>query len=125
MARRVGYYVWVSPFISHPFPSVVFASHLPQLTFASNLTLVFVVVAAGSVIAFIIRDLGHPGLAGWIIQVRGGQVLLEIYLICFTGSTAYAERVISVCRQTLRCCGPQISCHRAAHYCLHWVGRIG
>jgi hypothetical protein len=35
-----------------------------------NLTLVFVVVAAGSVIAFIIRDIGHPGLAGWIIQVR-------------------------------------------------------
>ena len=30
---------------------------------------VFVVVAAGSVIAFIIRDLGEPSLAGWIIQV--------------------------------------------------------
>ncbi len=30
---------------------------------------VFVVVAAGSVIAFIIRDLGQPSLAGWIIQV--------------------------------------------------------
>jgi len=30
---------------------------------------VFVVVAAGSVIAFIIRDLGDPALAGWIIQV--------------------------------------------------------
>jgi hypothetical protein len=31
---------------------------------------VFVVVAAGSVIAFIIRDLGDAALAGWIIQVR-------------------------------------------------------
>jgi MFS family permease len=31
---------------------------------------VFVVVAAGSVIAFIIRDLGDASLAGWIIQVR-------------------------------------------------------
>jgi hypothetical protein len=30
---------------------------------------VFVVVAAGSVIAFIIRDLGEPAIAGWIIQV--------------------------------------------------------
>ena len=30
---------------------------------------VFVVVAAGSVIAFIIRDLGDASLAGWIIQV--------------------------------------------------------
>lgn len=31
---------------------------------------VFVVVAAGSVIAFIIRDLGEPSIAGWVIQVR-------------------------------------------------------
>jgi hypothetical protein len=30
---------------------------------------VFVVVAAGSVIAFIIRDLGNASLAGWVIQV--------------------------------------------------------
>ena len=30
---------------------------------------VFVVVAAGSVIAFIIRDLGDPSIAGWIIRV--------------------------------------------------------
>lgn len=30
---------------------------------------VFVVVAAGSVIAFIIRDLGDAPIAGWIIQV--------------------------------------------------------
>jgi hypothetical protein len=35
----------------------------------SIMSQVFVVVAAGSVIAFIIRDLGEPGLAGWIIQV--------------------------------------------------------
>lgn len=31
---------------------------------------VFVVVAAGSVIAFIIRDLGEPAIAGWVIQVH-------------------------------------------------------
>lgn len=31
---------------------------------------VFVVVAAGSVIVFIIRDLGNASIAGWIIQVR-------------------------------------------------------
>lgn len=30
---------------------------------------VYVVVAAGSVIGFIIRDLGDPEIAGWIIQV--------------------------------------------------------
>lgn len=32
---------------------------------------VFVVVAAGSVIGFIVRDLGDGAIAGWIIQVRG------------------------------------------------------
>jgi MFS family permease len=37
--------------------------------FRSIMAQVFVVVAAGSVIAFIIRDLGEPGIAGWIIQV--------------------------------------------------------
>ena len=36
---------------------------------------VFVVVAAGSVIAFIIRDLGEPSLAGWIIQVNLSCIL--------------------------------------------------
>lgn len=29
---------------------------------------VFIVVGVGTVIAFIIRDLGQPGLAGWVIQ---------------------------------------------------------
>lgn len=30
---------------------------------------VFVVVAAGSVIAFIVRDLGEASISGWVIQV--------------------------------------------------------
>lgn len=34
----------------------------------SSLEQVFVVVGPASVIAFIIRDLGSPGLVGWIIQ---------------------------------------------------------
>ncbi|KAJ7221663.1 MFS general substrate transporter [Mycena pura] len=38
---------------------------------------VFVVTAAGSVIAFIIRDLGEPELAGWIIQ---GPLLMQSVL---------------------------------------------
>lgn len=38
---------------------------------------VFVVVAAGSVIAFIIRDLGDASLAGWIIQ---GPLLMQSVL---------------------------------------------
>jgi MFS family permease len=31
---------------------------------------VFVVVAAGSVIAFIVRDIGDASISGWIIQVK-------------------------------------------------------
>ncbi|KAI1855794.1 hypothetical protein JX265_012239 [Neoarthrinium moseri] len=43
---------------------------------------VFVVVAAGSVIAFIIRDLGSPALAGWIIQ---GPLLMQSVLSPIVG----------------------------------------
>lgn len=43
---------------------------------------VFVVVAAGSVIAFIIRDLGDPSIAGWIIQ---GPLLMQSVLSPIVG----------------------------------------
>ncbi|KAF7294672.1 MFS general substrate transporter [Mycena indigotica] len=43
---------------------------------------VFVVVAAGSVIAFIIRDLGEPEIAGWIIQ---GPLLIQSVLSPIVG----------------------------------------
>ncbi|KAI0879315.1 major facilitator superfamily domain-containing protein [Hypoxylon argillaceum] len=43
---------------------------------------VFVVVAAGSVIAFIIRDLGDASLAGWIIQ---GPLLIQSVLSPIVG----------------------------------------
>ncbi|KAF2182867.1 MFS general substrate transporter [Zopfia rhizophila CBS 207.26] len=43
---------------------------------------VFVVVAAGSVIAFIIRDLGEPAIAGWIIQ---GPLLMQSVLSPLVG----------------------------------------
>jgi hypothetical protein len=42
---------------------------ISTLTQPSIMAQVFVVVAAGSVIAFIIRDLGEPAIAGWVIQV--------------------------------------------------------
>jgi MFS family permease len=45
--------------------------------FCSIMAQVYVVVAAGSVIGFIIRDLGDPGLAGWIIQ---GPLLMQSVL---------------------------------------------
>ena len=37
---------------------------------------VFVVVAAGSVIAFIIRDLGDGAIAGWIIRMWAPSLVL-------------------------------------------------
>lgn len=43
-----------------------------MVVFATSFTImaqVFVVTAAGSVIAFIIRDLGDAGISGWVIQV--------------------------------------------------------
>ncbi|EXJ87408.1 hypothetical protein A1O3_04368 [Capronia epimyces CBS 606.96] len=43
---------------------------------------VFVVVAAGSVIAFIIRDLGNASIAGWIIQ---GPLLMQSVLSPIVG----------------------------------------
>ncbi|OAG36053.1 hypothetical protein AYO21_09771 [Fonsecaea monophora] len=78
------------------------------VTMFGNLTLVFVVVAAGSVIAFIIRDLGHPGLAGWIIQGpllvqsvlcpiigRLSDVVDRKYLACIQLSVAFVGSVVS------------------------------
>ena len=43
---------------------------------------VFVVVAAGSVIAFIVRDLGEASISGWIIQ---GPLLMQSVLSPFVG----------------------------------------
>ncbi|KAF2792004.1 MFS general substrate transporter [Melanomma pulvis-pyrius CBS 109.77] len=43
---------------------------------------VFVVVAAGSVLSFIIRDLGEPAIAGWVIQ---GPLLMQSVLSPLVG----------------------------------------
>ncbi|ETS83571.1 hypothetical protein PFICI_05447 [Pestalotiopsis fici W106-1] len=69
---------------------------------------VFVVVAAGSVIAFIIRDVGSPSLSGWIIQGpllmqsvlspivgRLSDVLSRKYLAALPPLIAFAGAVIS------------------------------
>ncbi|KAK0628329.1 major facilitator superfamily domain-containing protein [Bombardia bombarda] len=52
------------------------------ITCFAILSQVFVVVAAGSVIAFIIRDLGDASLAGWIIQ---GPLLMQSVLSPIVG----------------------------------------
>jgi hypothetical protein len=60
VARRVRYMLCVRSF------ALTFDRHL---IVGSIMAQVYVVVAAGSVIAFIIRDLGEPAIAGWVIQV--------------------------------------------------------
>jgi MFS family permease len=47
-----------------------------------NIVQVYIVVAIGTVIAFIIRDLGQPGLAGWAIQ---GPLLMQTVLSPIVG----------------------------------------
>jgi hypothetical protein len=67
---------------------------------------VFVVVAAGSVIAFIIRDLGDASIAGWIIRKycnMPNQVVLDSPRYYSRGPTVDAKRPFAHCRKTQRC----------------------
>jgi hypothetical protein len=68
---------------------------------------VFVVVAAGSVIGFIIRDLGDGAIAGWIIQVDQHCLLpLSIFVAHDeypAGTVVDAERPLTHCRASIRC----------------------
>jgi hypothetical protein len=41
----------------------------------SVMSQVFVVVAAGSVLSFIIRELGQPAIASWVIQSIPSEIL--------------------------------------------------
>jgi hypothetical protein len=57
-------------------PSLDWQGAPPLIARPSVMAQVFVVVAAGSVIAFIIRDVGDASLAGWIIQASHFQQVL-------------------------------------------------
>jgi hypothetical protein len=50
-------------------PGLALANKVCSVTCFAIMAQVFVVVAAGSVIGFIIRDIGDAPIAGWIIQV--------------------------------------------------------
>jgi len=68
---------------------------------------VYVVVAAGSVIAFIIRDLGDASIAGWIIQVTRSESPVYVFdsladAAISKGATSYAKRAVTVGRQAVR-----------------------
>lgn len=76
------------------------------ISISSNGTQVFVVTAAGSVIAFIVRDLGESSISGWIIQVGSPSVRSSQTLTSAnedSGTTSHAKCTISSCRPSLRC----------------------
>ena len=66
---------------------------------------VFVVVAAGSVIAFIVRDLGDGAVAGWIIQVPPPMIdsTCGCSLTAYLGSSVDAKRAFTHCRASFGC----------------------
>lgn len=68
-----------------------------MLTMSSVLAQVYVVVAAGSVLSFIIRDLGEPAIAAWVIQVRIEELPIKnpFHLLMRAGTTAYPGRHVS------------------------------
>jgi hypothetical protein len=78
---------------------------------------VFVVVAAGSVIAFIIRDLGDAELAGWII---GKSWPSPLRLLDVTNKqrepTCDAKRSVANVWSVERCAGPQVDGNNSSHY---------
>lgn len=90
---------------------------------------VYVVVAAGSVIAFIIRDLGDPSIAGWIIQVihseRPVVILLSLANSAISkGTVAYAKRAVTVCWQVVRCPGSKVHGQHPAADRFCWSSHI-
>ena len=66
---------------------------------------VFVVVAAGSVLSFIIRELGDPAIASWVIQVRLLLALIKITDLQITGTPPYAIGLITPGWSIVRCLG--------------------
>lgn len=64
--------------VAHPLTYAGRSAHTDNSVMAQ----VFVVVAAGSVIAFIIRDLGDASIAGWVIQ---GPLLMQSVLSPIVG----------------------------------------
>jgi MFS family permease len=72
---------------------------------------VFVVVAAGSVLSFIIRDLGEPAIAGWVIQ---GPLLMQSVLSPLVGRLSdVLDRKYLASMPPLIACAGAIICAKA------------
>lgn len=67
--RASRWLLLISSTVHSPKVQCARASKAPRLMHCA----VYAVVAAGTIIAFIIRDVGDAPLAGWIIQVRRGH----------------------------------------------------
>ena len=85
--------------------------------------MVFVVVAAGSIIAFIIRDLGHTGLAGWIPRFEYALHSLT-RLTLYKESAPHASNPMSSRRLSLRRRRSEVSGFYLTHCCFHWILRV-
>lgn len=98
---------------------------------ASIMAQVFVVTAAGSVIAFIIRDLGDTAISGWVIQVwfpsphQSSASICRQLLTPPPGPLAHAKRSLSNRRPTFRCLGPEIHRFCSSYDCIHRRSCIG
>ena len=86
----------------------------------SVMSQVFVVVAAGSVLSFIIRELGEPAIASWVIQ---GPLLMQSVLSPPVGrlSDVLDRKLFATIPPLIACIGaivietPVILHHRSAH----------
>ncbi|KAI0598932.1 major facilitator superfamily domain-containing protein [Biscogniauxia sp. FL1348] len=69
---------------------------------------IFVVVAAGSVIAFIVRDLGSASIAGWVIQ---GPLLMQSVLSPVVGrlSDVLDRKLLAALPPLVACAGAVVS----------------
>lgn len=78
---------------------------------SSVMSQVFVVVAAGSVLSFIIRDLGEPAIASWVIQ---GPLLMQSVLSPLVGrlSDVLDRKLFATIPPLIACIG-SIVCAKA------------
>jgi hypothetical protein len=90
-------------------------------TESSVMSQVFVVVAAGSVLSFIIRELGQPSIASWVIQVRMISVSFENWKADhLAGPAPHAISLITTRGPTLGCSGPQTIRYYSSADCMRW-----
>lgn len=109
------------------FPGLLGPSENPTLKDVRIMAQVFVVVAAGSVIGFIVRDLGDGAIAGWIIQVLSALCpppISNLSDVIFPGSTVDAKRPFTNYWSIIRCSRQKVPRHDSTYDLLCWSGHF-